>query len=223
MPDLKSDFVGRVNRLPLRPSDKSALTPVMEAVSNSIHAVTERFGDDAGKRGRVDVTVVRDIEDDDEPIIGFDIEDNGVGFTAENYRSFLTPDSRHKERRGGKGVGRLAWLKVFEQVEVDSVYNDHGTLYRRHFQFRMRDKEQVELLKEGKTESDAQVRTRISFRNFDHRFAAKCPSKKGTVALRLLSHFVPLFIAGNAPKVVIDDGDPMDIEALFAESIVADR
>ena len=138
MPDLKSDFVGRVNRLPLRPSDKSALTPVMEAVSNSIHAITERFDKNAGKRGRVDVTVVRDLESDDEPIIGFDIEDNGIGFTADNYRSFLTPDSRHKEKRGGKGVGRLAWLKVFEEVEVDSVFYEGGVLHRRHFKFRLR-------------------------------------------------------------------------------------
>jgi hypothetical protein len=43
------------------------------------------------------------------------------------------------------------------------------------------------------------------------------------VALRLLSHFVPLFIAGNAPKVVIDDGDSIDIEALFADSIAQER
>ncbi|MGV7215028.1 ATP-binding protein [Bradyrhizobium sp. UFLA05-112] len=223
MPDLQSDFVGRVNRLALKPNDRTALMPVMEAVSNSIHAITERFAEQTGKLGRVHVTVLRDLELDDLPIVGFDIEDNGIGFTDENYVSFLTPDSRHKERRGGKGVGRLAWLKVFEQVEVDSVYNDHGSLCRRHFHFRLTEKNQVEILNEGKTEANAQVRTRISLRGFERRFATKCPSKKGSVALRLLSHFVPLFIAGNAPKVVIDDGEPVDIEALFTESIVAER
>jgi hypothetical protein len=200
MPDLNSDFVGRVNRLALKPSDKTCLVPVMEAVSNSIHAITERWGDEAGKLGRVYVTVQRDLEKDDLPIIGFEIEDNGVGFTDDNYRSFLTPDSRHKERRGGKGVGRLAWLKVFERVDVDSIYLDRGTLHRRHFHFRLTDKEQVEIVEEGKADPSLQVRTRVTFHGFDHRFAARCPSKKGTVALRLLSHFVPLFIAGNAPK-----------------------
>ena len=85
--------------------------PLMEAVSNSIHAITERFDDKAGKRGRIDVTVIRDLEDENEPVLGFDVGDNGVGFTEENYKSFLTPDSRHKEKRGGKGVGRLGWLK----------------------------------------------------------------------------------------------------------------
>ena len=144
----------------------------MEAVSNSIHAITERFDDKAGGLGRVQVTVLRDLEKDDLPIIGFEVEDNGIGFTSENYRSFLTPDSRHKERRGGKGVGRLAWLKVFEQVEVDSVYQDHSTLLHRHFNFRLTEKEQVETVREGPAEPGTQVRTRILFRGFDPRFAA---------------------------------------------------
>ena len=190
---------------------------------NSIQAITERLGDKAQGLGRVQVTVLRDLEKDDLPIIGFEIEDNGVGFTEENYRSFLTPDSRHKERRGGKGVGRLAWLKVFDRFDVDSIYLDHGTLYRRHFHFRLTDKEQVEIVEEGNAEPNSQVLTRVTFRGFDPRFAARCPSKKGSIALRLLLHFVPLFIAGNAPTVVIDDGDPINIEALFADSIVTQR
>ena len=222
MPDLKSDFVGRVNRLPLRPTDKSALTPVMEAVSNSIHAITERFGDKAGKKGRVDLTIVRDREDDTNPIIGFDIEDNGIGFTEDNYRSFLTPDSRHKEKRGGKGVGRLAWLKVFEEVEVDSIYHEGGKIYRRHFKFKLAEKEQVRIIN-SKIVDTPDVKTRISFRGFDSRYASRCPSKKGAIALRVLSHFVPLFIGGNAPKVVITDDETVDIEALFADSIVEER
>jgi hypothetical protein len=59
MPDLKSDFVGRVNRLPLKASDKTALVPLLEAVSNSIYAITERFEEGAGKTGKVTVAVKR--------------------------------------------------------------------------------------------------------------------------------------------------------------------
>jgi Histidine kinase-, DNA gyrase B-, and HSP90-like ATPase len=165
--------------LPLRPSDKTALTPVMEAVSNSIHAITERFDEEAGKRGRVDVTVVRDYEVHDHPIIGFDIEDNGVGFTGENYKSFLTPDSRHKEKRGGKGVGRLAWLKVFEQVEIDSIFHEGGSFHHRHFKFRLADQDQVEIVIDEKLEKPTDPKTRISFRGFEPRFASRCPAKQG--------------------------------------------
>ncbi len=223
MPDLVSDLVGRVNRLPLRPSDKNALTPVMEAVSNSIHAITERFGEQAGHKGRVDVFVVRDLNKDTHPIIGFDIEDNGVGFTEQNYKSFLTPDSRHKEKRGGKGVGRLAWLKVFEEIEVDSVYSEGGEFGRRRFKFRLTEKNQVDISIDEKPTNSSDIRTRVSFRGFEGRYASRCPSKQGTIALRVLSHFVPLFIGGNAPKVVIRDDEQIDIQDLFGESIVDQR
>lgn len=143
MPDLRSDFVGRVNRLPLKPSDKTALVPVLEAVSNSVYAITERLGEEAGKRGKVIVNVVRDLDNDQEPIIGFDVEDNGAGFTTENYNAFLTPDTRIKEKRGGKGVGRLAWLKVFDFVDVESVFDEAGTRFRRKFRFQLTEQDQV--------------------------------------------------------------------------------
>lgn len=223
MPDLQSDFVGRVNRLPLRPTDRNALTPVMEAVSNGVYAITERFEDSAGKRGRVDITVIRDLEQDDEPIVGFDVEDNGVGFTNTNYKSFLTPDSRLKERKGGKGVGRLAWLKVFDHVDVESTFSQDGAIYQRRFRFRLVEHDQVEELSFNQVGPSSEIKTRISFRGFESRFASRCPAKQGTIALRVLSHFVPLFIGGNAPKVIIHDGDSIDIEALFADSIVDDR
>ena len=42
-------------------------------------------------------------------------------------------------------------------------------------------------------------------------------------ACRILSHFVPLFISGNAPKVIINDHEATDIEALFTDSIVDER
>ena len=220
MPDLRSDFVGRVNRLPLKPSDRTALVPVLEAVSNSVYAITERFGEEAGKNGRIIATVVRDIENDQETIIGFDIEDNGVGFTPPNYEAFLTPDTRLKERRGGKGVGRLAWLKVFDHVEIDSIFDDRGTQYRRRFRFQLTEKEQVQVISLDKLDQPTDVKTRISFRGFHPQFAGKCPNRPGTIALRVLSHFVPLFIGGNAPKVIIEDREKTDIEALFADSIV---
>lgn len=35
------------------------------------------------------------------------IYDDGIGFTDENFESFLTYDSRYKKLRGGKGEGRL--------------------------------------------------------------------------------------------------------------------
>jgi hypothetical protein len=37
--NLESDIVGRVNRLVLKATEKNALMPLMEAVSNSVHSI----------------------------------------------------------------------------------------------------------------------------------------------------------------------------------------
>ena len=61
----------------------------MEAVSNSVYSITDRLGENAGKQGHINIFVIRDLKKKDEPIIGFDVEDDGNGFTDANYQSFL--------------------------------------------------------------------------------------------------------------------------------------
>ena len=111
-----------------------------------------------------------------------------VVFTADNYQSFLTPDSRLKERKGGKGVGRLAWLKVFGRVEVSSTL-DGGSIYTRHFRFRLADHDQVEEIAFGQADPSAPIKTTISFRDYDGTFSGKCPSKPENNSLANLISF----------------------------------
>lgn len=70
------------------------------------------------------------------PIRGFIVSDNGEGFHDENIRSFRTLDSEYKAKLGGRGVGRLLWLKAFSQVEVVSHYRGaDGNMKQRSFEF----------------------------------------------------------------------------------------
>ena len=57
-----------------------------------------------------------------EPIYGFVVTDNGEGFHDKNMEAFETLDTEHKSIYGGRGVGRLLWLKAFKKVEVVSHY-----------------------------------------------------------------------------------------------------
>jgi len=41
------------------------------------------------------------------------VTDNGIGLDENNMRSFLQSDSTYRAEKGGKGVGRFAWLKAF--------------------------------------------------------------------------------------------------------------
>ncbi len=220
MADLKSDIVGRVSRLPIRPSEKGALLPLMEAISNSIQSVTEVYAADTSKKGQIKITVVRLDHTDDPIITGFDVEDNGLGFNDDNYRSFLTPDSRWKESKGGKGVGRLAWLKVFKQISINSVYRQDKKYLRREFGFQLTEENQVPD-KVPVEVSEKRSLTRISFRTFASDFDRRCPAKGETIAHRIVSHFVPLFIGGNAPRMTLVDGeDTYNVEEIFTEAIV---
>ena len=122
---LKIDLVGKVNNL--KSFKNEALLPLFEAISNSIYAIEER-GNLA--EGKITVRVIRvkqqplpDMDMHEEHnIVGFEIEDNGVGFDEKNYESFLTAETTYKLDKGGKGVGRFYWLKAFKKVEIESVY-----------------------------------------------------------------------------------------------------
>lgn len=147
MADLHSDVIGQVARLPLKPSEANALLPLFEAISNSLHAITERFGDDdLAEKGRVDIEVLRAPQTDGiTPVQGFNIKDNGIGLNEENFRSFCTPFSRHKISKGGKGIGRLGWLKVFKKINVISAYQNDSALKQIAFDFILREKNQISL------------------------------------------------------------------------------
>ena len=145
MADLQSDILGQVARLPLRPSEANALLPLYEAVSNSLHAIQEQFGDaKVVQSGRIDIEVLRtDINDSPNSVVGFKIIDNGIGLNTANYTSFLTPFSQHKIAKGGKGIGRLGWLKIFEKIRIESQYSDNGSLCVRDFDFMLRERDQI--------------------------------------------------------------------------------
>ena len=83
--------------------------PLFEAVSKQLHAVDDRFRRDASTKALIKVEVLRaDLAVEKSPVIGFIVEDNGIGLDDENFQSFRRLDSRHKIGRGGKGIGRPA-------------------------------------------------------------------------------------------------------------------
>lgn len=112
------------------------LTPIIEAVCNSIDSIGNL------PNGTIDIMAIRDGQKSYEgntsvsgSIIGFDIIDNGVGFTEANRDSFDTYLSGHKYEAGGKGFGRFMYLKYFQKVSVDSYYNIGEECWHRTFDF----------------------------------------------------------------------------------------
>jgi DNA topoisomerase VI subunit B len=125
---MKFDVIGRINNMRLPDGKTAILYSVYEAVSNSIHAINDRFSEgDAASKGKIHVDISVGEQDD---IDSISITDNGIGFTPENIRSFETSDSRFKYQRGGKGVGRFIWFKMFKSIKVDSIVRKGKLLER---------------------------------------------------------------------------------------------
>lgn len=110
------------------PSHK-VLLPLFEAISNSTHAIEDKFGNDALTYGKIIIGIKRSnemtIDGSPSKIIGFEVTDNGIGFTKTNLASFNTFRSDYKKTRGGKGFGRITYLRGFEQIKVQSIYSDN--------------------------------------------------------------------------------------------------
>jgi hypothetical protein len=211
-----------VKRLPLKPSATAALLPMFEAVSNGIHAIDDRHGKAAKDHGKVHIEVLReDTEKAVSSIIGFVVTDNGIGLNDDNYRSFLKPDSQHKIQRGGKGVGRLGWLKVHKDIRIDSSYlaEDGTTLKSRSFDFVLREDEQV-VPRSGASVSPTGPGTRVSLKFFDPIYGGKCPVDPAVVKQRIIGHFMQLLAADIAPSITVADGsETTDLREVFKDLV----
>jgi len=122
--------------------DKTSIyTPIVEAIVNSIQAIKSK----EEANGLITVTLKRNTQleldgtqSGDRRIEEIQVRDNGIGFNEENQESFDTLYSDLKINEGGKGFGRLTYLKYFDHVWINSVYQrKDGTYWS--FDFKMGD------------------------------------------------------------------------------------
>jgi len=98
-------------------------------------------------------------EDKDNYIKSFSITDNGVGFTDENYEKFTSVIYK-TNHEGGKGLGRMAFLKVFKDVHINSVFREGENVFSRDFKFSV-DKEPEDNKKQESNELPTQTTIRF--------------------------------------------------------------
>ena len=120
---------------------------IREGVTNSIHAganeisVDLRFEKQSGLFG----DEVRNVLD------RITISDNGEGFNQDNLNYFDEICTGHKDDIGGKGVGRLAFLKYANRVEIFSQLPAHRVEFRYTPEFKLEDVKRTEAF--GKLET----------------------------------------------------------------------
>ena len=112
-------FAGRLDKIQAPVS--TSLNALFEAVANAFDATAHMK-----QEGRVLVRIVREPdglyqnEEDRRYVLkGYEVEDNGAGFTDQNLEHFKLSDTKNKPH--GKGVGRLLWLHVIDHAEIACV------------------------------------------------------------------------------------------------------
>jgi len=214
---LTTDLKGKINNL--RDFKGEALQPLFETLINAIQAIEEKTNKLEEEKITISIDRVPSISEDfgTQPITDFTIEDTGIGFTENNFNSFLTSDSTYKFNKGCKGIGRFFWLKAFDSISVESNYFEGDKLYFRSFSFDIKSGVQEKGNNEIKS---GETGAKIKLHGFKKEYQSQNSAYKTTskIAQRILEHCLHYFILQKAPKIIlIDGGEKISINDLFKE------
>ena len=134
--------------------------------------------------------------------------------------SFLTLDSQYKAPRGGRGVGRLLWLKAFSRARIRSVFQDDGhTLRLREFSFTLRDGVARPKITEVANEGTG---TSVTLESFSESYRAHSPKTTRVIANTLLAHCLWYFVRpGGAPQISVIDGDErISLDSIYEQHMM---
>ncbi len=227
-PYIKAELEGKIDNC--KDFKSEALTPLFEAIVNSIQAIKERQYSD---KGEITINIIREphtqetLSDQnkkgDEPrkppkIKNFEIMDNGIGFNDPNFNSFEVSDSIYKKSRGGKGVGRFSWLKAFDKIEIDSVYSENGNKKKRFFGVTAKtwiSPQDGNVASVPDTTPQQTIVRLVGFKK-EYRKAPTAYKTTEKIAQRILEHFLPYYIQESAPSIKVKDGGmTIDLDKLY--------
>lgn len=214
------DLEGRVRRLSFS-AKTHVCRPLFEALHNALDSIAE------GKctEGLIKVVINRDspqlkleLDEKPGPVKNLTVIDNGRGFDEENMQSFATLDSQHKLQKGGKGIGRLSWLKAFEKVEVESVFEDVDGFKKRRFVFSTKGLTDEEVSTSSQNETGAAIKL-INYKPlYESYFGSK---KLLTIANEIARDFLPYLLFGKPCTIQLIDG--AENESIKREDLPLDQ
>ena len=180
-------------------------TPIIEMIVNAIDAIEES----GIMRRAISVRAVRNTQaelDGSLPdITGFEIRDNGIGFTNEHRDSFDTLYTDRKITEGGKGFGRFICPKYFADLHVKSIYQEGSKFKHRTFSM---GKEHDIIVREQITETErSDCGTVVSLTGLKK--PRTLDKKLSTVAKNLVERLLPYFITQDyiCPEIVLSELD----------------
>lgn len=198
-----SDIKGRLIKYKLPLAD--SVMAVHEAVVNSIQANATKIEVILEKTNE---KTIEGISRDN--IKSITIIDNGDGFTQENFDSFKKVDSTYKLDKGGKGIGRLAWLKVFNHVTIESNYRENSNYYYKRFEFSSIPGKEIGI-EEDKISDIKQHTTKITLSKINDSYHKSFPKKISTLSNKILYHNLMYFMTSDSFDIIIKESGKEDI------------
>lgn len=215
---MSSSLTSRIQRLPQPYRAQDALLPILEAISNSLMSVEERYESNLNENGEITVSMRGTGSD-----FRCTIVDNGYGMNEDNFDAFITVDTPHKIEKGGKGVGRLFWLAAFNKISIKSVYKEKrdSFLSERSFDFSLSDKDQIKNYHEKKFSESSllpndprTLQTTVTFEGLKNHYATKFPHSKATkkkeaslnpkkIRSIIIGNFLPSLISDTFPRLSV--------------------
>jgi len=215
---VKPDMEAVLERTHIASDLHGFLLPILEAVSNAMHGIEARFGDEAESKGEVEIAIAN-LNDPTTLLIG--ITDNGVGLDKDNYRSFKTPFSGLKLKQKGRGFGRFIAFKVFSRILYSSRYQGDKNEEKRTFRFDITKKN--ELIFHDADPDFLHLGLRVEYDSPLEDWNDQIGElTREDVSDAIGSHFLPFFLYKWLPKITIkyDDGEPEDITQHFRDIFV---
>lgn len=227
----RSNIANKVRNTNL-PTTKG-LMALFEVISNSIHAIKEAKNKNlVSDNGKISIKIFRNLgllrnqgDDlvDSSPIVSILVSDNGIGLDEDNFKSFQETDSEHKIQIGGKGVGRFVCLKVFEKMEVNSVFIEANCKKKRTFIF-ANTPQGFDSYTEESVQNPS-LGTSIKLCNIKDDYSKNIPRSLTDIAKEILMHFQLYFIQKDVPDIVLEnDGSNsiVNLNDLFEREFIND-
>lgn len=215
-----------IETLPL--SNSKGIFPLFEAISNSMDSINEMG--QAFTNGKIVVELERanqltDELSEDAPISNIIITDNGIGFVEKNYSAFSEFATNRKKDSGGKGLGRLSWLKAFDYAKIDSFFIENDNFNHLEFEFRNAHLP-IQNINRNIISEISENTTKISLFNFKEEYEKSVPKKIESIGMLIITHFLPYFMMSTIPEIILQEklvsGESKQIEVgqLFADEFI---
>jgi hypothetical protein len=199
-----------------------SLLPVFEAIMNAYQAIQEADSTDPRIIVNIDREPSLDLGLLERPkITGFTVTDNGVGFHDLNMDSFNTAYSEYKLSRGGKGLGRLIWLKAFAEANIESTFRDDLSGEYVHRSIAFHESYSPDAV-EVKTSARSATGTQLSLSGFRDPWKSESPVELEQIARRICEHFVLILMRQDCPAIELRDGkNSLSVNRIFEATFKA--